>query len=201
MVGAYVQMPGHVLHQDAAAGNLLYIGKAQSGHSTHNATLHEVRIYGVALKAGQVAAIRRNALPGVPDTETDGMPVNPVNEAATETRLAAGAQASELVHVPDIAEETVVGHLPHLPTTVPGMYRHSDRGPSLRVIWPAPENNEHVLRAGSYIVTGRVPGTSFRPRATVTVKPRPEATDLPARSVTSFPLGQVVLNPDRRAGP
>ena len=38
------------------------------------------------------------------------------------------------------------------------------------MIWPAPADNKPVAQPGSYTVTGRVPGTSFAPNATVIVK-------------------------------
>ena len=45
------------------------------------------------------------------------------------------------------------------------------------MIWPAPKDNSQVPKPGTYTVTGKVPGTPFQPKATVTVKPsaRPAA--------------------------
>lgn len=109
----------------------------------------------------------------------------------------------DLIHVPDISVETTVGTLPRLPRTVPGAYRNEAKGPPVRVIWPAPTNNQQVLQLGSYTVTGRVAGTKLEPKANVTVKAAPAESPAPARAVEDFPLARVTLNPDeqRRATP
>ncbi len=98
------------------------------------------------------------------------------------------------VSVPDITVETVVGHLPRLPYHIPGFYRNNAKGPMVRVIWPAPVNNDQVSKAGTYTVTGTVPGTKFKPTATVSVKAAFDTDHVPHRNVEPFPLGQVVLN-------
>jgi DUF1680 family protein len=117
-----------------------------------------------------------------------------------ETALNARA-ASALVSVPNITAETVVGHLPRLPYTIPGQYRDGVTGPQVRVVWPAPTDNQQVLETGTYAVTGTVPGTTFQPTATVTVRQVPEAgpeSRGPQRHIEPFPLGQVVLNQDEQ---
>ena len=38
------------------------------------------------------------------------------------------------------------------------------------MIWPSPTDNRAVLKPGTYTVSGRVPGTTFEPKATVIVK-------------------------------
>jgi uncharacterized protein len=106
--------------------------------------------------------------------------------------------ASQLEDVPDISAETVVGDLPRLPYTIPAVYRNNVRGPDVRVVWPAPRDNSQVLTPGSYTITGKVPGTRFQPRATVTVKPAARTAVVPRRTVEPFPLGQVVLERDTR---
>jgi DUF1680 family protein len=104
----------------------------------------------------------------------------------------------ELVSVPDISVETSAGTLPRLPRTVPGVDRDGAKGPEARVIWPAPTNNQQVLQAGTYTVTGRVAGTKIEPKATVTVKAAPVESPAPARTVEAFPLDRVALNPDEQ---
>ncbi|MDT8300873.1 MAG: glycoside hydrolase family 127 protein [Sedimentisphaerales bacterium] len=104
------------------------------------------------------------------------------------------ANFSQLVSVPDITAETVVGHLPHLPYRIPGLYRNNAKGPLVRVIWPAPINNDQVSKAGSYTVRGIVPGTKFHPTVAVSVKAAFDTNHIPQRNVEPFPLGQVVLN-------
>lgn len=103
-----------------------------------------------------------------------------------------------LVRVPDISAETIVGHLPRLPPRISGVYRDDARGPEVRVIWPSPDDNRQVLKPGTYTVTGTVPGTDFRPKAVVTVKPEPDARAAPRRKLEPFSLGQVVLKPNER---
>jgi uncharacterized protein len=104
--------------------------------------------------------------------------------------------AIPLEAVPDIKAETTVGHLPRLPYTIPAVYRNKAKGPDVRVVWPAPRDNSQVLQPGIYIVTGKVPGTQFLPKASVTVKMSAKDVSIPKRSVEVFPLGQVVLEPD-----
>jgi DUF1680 family protein len=106
--------------------------------------------------------------------------------------------ASLLERVPDIKAETVAGQLPRLPFTIPAVYRNKAKGPEVRVIWPSPKDNSQVLKPGTYTVTGKVPGTQFQPKATVTVKEVSRDVPAPKRLVDSFPLGQVVLDQDTR---
>ena len=103
---------------------------------------------------------------------------------------------SRLERVPDIQAETTVGRLPRLPREVPAVYRGNAPGPKVRVIWPAPKDNSQVAAPGTYTVTGKVPGTAFEPKVTVTVKPAGQAAPAPVRTVEPFPLGRVVLNQD-----
>jgi DUF1680 family protein len=106
--------------------------------------------------------------------------------------------ASLLERIPDIKAETVAGQLPRLPFTIPAVYRNKAKGPEVRVIWPSPKDNSQVLKPGTYTVTGKVPGTQFQPKATVTVKEVSRDVPAPKRLVDSFPLGQVVLDQDTR---
>jgi uncharacterized protein len=106
--------------------------------------------------------------------------------------------AIPLEAVPDIKAETTVGQLPRLPYTIPAVYLNKVRGPAVRVVWPSPKDNSQVLKPGVYIVAGKVPGTQFQPKATVTVKATAKYLPVPERLVESFPLGQVVLDPDTK---
>lgn len=105
---------------------------------------------------------------------------------------------ARLIAVPDIAAETVVGHLPRLPITLSAEYVGGASGPQVRVIWPAPTDNSQVQQPGTYTVTGAVPGTAFEPKAVVTVKPASYTEALPEQLLEPFPLGQVVLNRDEQ---
>jgi uncharacterized protein len=111
--------------------------------------------------------------------------------------------ASSLSHVPDIRVETTVGTLPRLPFTVPAVYRSPSMPPGtsaitgeVRVIWPSPTDNSEVKAPGSYTVTGRVPGTPYRPKATVIVKVPVGTATPPTRLAEAFPLSQVTLDRD-----
>ena len=94
--------------------------------------------------------------------------------------------ASRLSHVPDITVETTVGMLPRLPASIA----------DVPVIWPAPADNSAVRAPGSYTVIGKIPGTSFEPKATVIVKVPVGTTTPPSRLAEAFPLSQVVLDKD-----
>jgi len=106
--------------------------------------------------------------------------------------------ASRLERIPDIRVETTVGNLPRLPRDIPAVYRNNTKGPDVRVIWPSPRDNSQVMKPGTYTVTGKVPGTSFQPTATVTVKAAVRTVPAPARTVEPFALAQVVLNQDTK---
>ena len=100
------------------------------------------------------------------------------------------ATVAGLEAVPDVDVETWQGHLPHLPYYLPGRYRAGKPGPAVRVIWPAPVDNAKVLEAGTYAVTGTVPGTRLRPQAKVTVKGSDEPL-VPPRTVDGECLGDL----------
>ena len=106
--------------------------------------------------------------------------------------------AVPLASVPDIQAETVVGELPRLPKTIPAVYQGGAKGPDVRVIWPSPKDNAQALEPGTYTVAGKVPGTPFQPKATVTVKPAGKIPPGPIRLIEPFGLGQVVLDRDNR---
>jgi DUF1680 family protein len=187
-----------VLNQDNATANLLYIGKSQyDADSDINAKVYDVRLYSIALTDKQIATIHNNALTGeqaaVTDTETTEAQDQEKPAVSTE---GVAPHALELTSVPDVTAETVVGTLPHLPYYVPGVYRDGEKGPLVRVIWPAPVDNNEVLKEGTFIVTGTVPGTNFQPKATVTVKEAPGTVETPNRKLEPFPLGRVILNED-----
>jgi uncharacterized protein len=184
-----------VLDSDDADANRLYIGKSQyEDDPTLNARLHDVRLYSIALTEQQVATIYKNGLSG-DRTASVGRRTNDVAGASSGSFLPPGL---ELVQVPDISVETSVGSLPKLPRNIPAVYRNNASGPAVRVIWPAPKNNQQVLQPGSYSVTGRVAGTKFEPKATVTVKAQASPAPSPRRSLDTFPLGSVVLNQDEQ---
>ena len=186
-----------VINQTSGDANRLYIGRSQNdAEATLNARVYDVRIYRVALTEQQVATIRNNALAARPGGRGRGAPPPPVISTAgipQESPL-----ASKLENVPDITAETVAGELPRLPRTIPAVYKSKARGPEVRVVWPSPKDNGQVLKPGTYTVTGKVPGTPFQPKATVTVKAPAKTPPLPTRAVEPFPLGQVVLNQDTK---
>jgi DUF1680 family protein len=187
----------HVLNQEDGNLNRAFLGRAQEDAVPHlGALLHDFRIYSVALTEPQVAAIRKNALSGS-ETAASATTNAPVRQAMHGSGIAQ-PMAALLTGVPDVAVETSVGTLPRLPYSVPGKYRAKVKGPDVRVVWPSPVNNQSVLTAGVYTVVGKVPGTAFEPKATVTVKPAPTKVALPAPQLETFPLGSVTLLPDEQ---
>jgi DUF1680 family protein len=179
-----------------AAWNHLFLGRSQDeGGETLHGKMRDVRVYRVALTGAQVAAIhgagsRRLGGPGRGETPA---PVISTAAIPRESPL-----ATRLERVPNIQAETIVGSLPRLPREVQAVYRDKAPGPKVRVIWPAPRDNSQVAAPGTYTVTGRVPGTAFEPKATVTVRPAGPPPPIPARTVEAFALDRVVLDPDTR---
>lgn len=171
------------------AANKLYLGQSLAGDKPAlNAALHDLRLYRVALSEEQIQTIVGNAVGNM------GVRQRAQEPAAPPVRsLALGLRS-----VPDIAVETEVGVLPRLPARISGVYENGVAGPPVRVIWPSPADNSPVLQPGTYTVTGAVAGTSFLPKAAVTVKPSrtAEARPKPRPVLEPFPLGQVVLNRD-----
>ncbi len=97
-----------------------------------------------------------------------------------------------LEDVPDIEVATTKGMEPRLPRYVRGTYAEGIKGPKVRVLWPAPVDNALSSQQSQYTVTGRVPGTDFRPKAIITVDAAasPEA---PQQMLVPFDLSQVTL--------
>ncbi len=185
-----------ILNQDNPAANRLYIGKsAFDGDAYFSGKLYDVRFYSIALTDTQIAVIHHNAI-----SDEDMAVTENKTEKKSETQQKQGGRilVKGLTGVPDIAVETTVGHLPHLPYTIPGTYRDNAPGPQVRVIWPAPTDNSDVLKPGTYTVTGMVPGTPYKPKATVTVLA--ESADRPAAKLAlkPFALGQVALDCDKQ---
>ena len=176
------------------AGASLFVGRANTeGEPTLHGRIRDLRIYRIALSDQQVATIRTNSQPGPRTTRGRGAPPPEISTAGIPTESALAAQ---LVQVPDITAETIVGVLPRLPATVTAVYRDGRPGPLVRVIWPAPTDTSSVAKPGSYQVTGRVPGTSFAPKATVVVKVPIGIMTSPSRLAEAFPLSAVMLDRD-----
>ena len=154
-----------------------------------NGLLRDVRLYSVALTGPQIATIYRNAggraRPGQPRS-------GPATRDASPVAVDFGAT---LLDVPDVAVTTAVGQLPTLPAMVDGLYAANAAGPKLRVIWPSPTSNAEAARVRRYTVKGRVPGTPFEPRATVTVM-SVDSQPPARRQLVAFPLGEVTLDRD-----
>jgi uncharacterized protein len=175
----------------------LFIGRSQADPAqTLHGRLRDVRIYRIALSDQQVATIRNNAL----SRQTTRGRGTPPPEISTANIPKESPLASRLSHVPDITVETVVGMLPRLPYTIPAVYRDKSITPlgpversEVRVLWPAPTDNSQVVKPGKYVVVGKVPGTTFEPKATVIVKVPVGTSTPPSRLVEAFALSEVVL--------
>ncbi len=179
--------------QESTSDNKLYIGKSIDGKKANlDAMLYDFRIYRIPLNETQVARIHNNAL-------EEEVTVN-TRKGDDETYQKFDASTPQLYNafltsVPDVEVETVVGYLPRLPRFVKGVYSNNIEGEEVRVIWPAPTDNNEVLKAGTYTVTGKVAGTDFQPKAVVTVKEAEEPAT-PERELEAFDLDQVDLNMD-----
>jgi len=179
-----------------ATPNRLFIGRSQDDAApTLHARLRDFRIYRIALTDQQVATIRTNGLPGRQTTRGRGTPPPEISTAdiPRESPL-----ASQLASVQDVTVQTIVGTLPRLPYTVPAAYRDNAKGPEVRVLWPSPTDNSEVAKPGTYTVTGKIPGTSFAPKATVIVKVPVGTVTPPSRLVEPFSLSDVVLDRDSK---
>jgi DUF1680 family protein len=171
----------------------LFLGRSQDDKApTLHGRLRDVRLYRVALGEEPIATIRRNALADA-RSAARGRPTPPEISTANIPREA--PFASRVTSVPDITAETITGVLPRLPPTVPVTFTDGTNG-AVRVIWPAPIDTMEVRKPGTYSVTGRVPGTSFAPKATVIVKARVGTITPPDRLVEAFSLNRVVLDRD-----
>ena len=178
--------------QKNASANKLIVGAGLK------AMVRDLRIYRIALSDKQVGVIRTNALSGKTGSGSDARGPGG-GEFGIEDAARALPKISQLVSLPDVSVTTVIGHLPRLPYRIPGVYRNGAAGPELRVNWPAPADNAQVRKAGTYALTGSVPGTKLQPKAHITVKAQTAAKETPApkRKMETFGLGDVILNKDK----
>ncbi|MET0572476.1 MAG: beta-L-arabinofuranosidase domain-containing protein [Pedobacter agri] len=174
--------------------NKLYIGKSFiKGSPNLNASLHDFRIYRVALSGKQVDGIFRNADQGSNgQVSTTAKPEDDLPHFAMSQPQLYNAG---LISVSDITVKTTVGTLPRLPAFIDAVYKNNAIGPKVRVIWPTPIDNSSVLKPGTYSVTGHIPGTSFKPRATVSIETL-SSTSTPKLKLSAFKLNQVALKTD-----
>ncbi len=187
-----------ILSPEDASENRLYIGKSlYDGDAMLGGKVYDVRFYSIALTDAQVAAIRRNAI-SEETTDPSGRVTPAVEETDAPVEDAPSVYGAELVAVPDIVAETVVGHLPHLPISLPAEYADGTDGPAVRVVWPSPVDNRQVEQPGTYTIVGAVPGTTLAPKAGVTVKRGSLSKPRAEQQLAPFPLGQVVLSRDDR---
>lgn len=174
--------------------NKLFIGKSiQTDGPSLKALLHDFRIYRVALTKKQISGIYYNALKGIREDAQrmgkaeDNLPTYDLTKAQLYNAY--------LESVADVKVETQLGELARLPSYIQGTYKDGMQGPKVRVIWPADLDNDAVLRAGEYTITGRIPGTTLKPKAYVTVKGFNKPST-PTEKLVPFALNQVSLNTD-----
>jgi uncharacterized protein len=113
----------------------LYLGRSVAdGNPLLDGQVHDVRLYRSALNARQIAAIHHNAIfeEKITTVEAD---VESYREDRP-TLLHPGLERVAAIHV-----STAVGHLPRLPHQIAGFYKDGATGPTVRVIWPAPTDN------------------------------------------------------------
>ena len=174
--------------------NNLYLGRSiNSGAPFLDAKIRDFRIYRVPLSEQQIARIRYNALRG---DNGGGRRERPEDNLPQFGEDVPQLYNEFLTSVSDIEVQTTVGTLPRLPRYVKGAYSNGKEGPLVRVLWPAPTDNSSVLQPGDHVVTGRVPGTDFQPKARIRVKASvPERG--PDQNLEAFALDQVSLDLDR----
>lgn len=188
-----------ILSQENGQSNLLYLGKSHRDKDNgFNGKMFDVRFYSTALSAEQVAVIHHNAISDDDIITTEDKKADQATIHGTEKLR---SMTPGLLGVQNVRVETSIGHLPHLPYYIPGTYKDNANGPMVRVIWPAPLDNSDVAEAGTYTITGSVPGTEFKPEATITVLAKPAAAPAQKIELEAFPLGQVLLNPDLEGRP
>ncbi|PJJ07757.1 Ig-like protein group 4 [Flavobacterium sp. 1] len=179
---------------NAGKNNMLYIGKSFLSEGSYlNAKLHDFRLYRVPLNEKQIGKIYHNSLKeeGEEEEETE----EAVGDLPKFSKTTPQLYNQYLTSVSDVKIETVVGSLPRLPRYVKGVYRNGIEGPEVRVIWPAPTDNNSVLNAGQYTVIGSVAGTDLKPKAVVTVKVAKESAT-PELKLKAFHLDEVSLDSD-----
>jgi len=185
-----------IINQASRDANRLFLGRSQNDSDpTLHGRLRDVRMYRIALTDQQIATIRTNGLQGRQTTGNRGRGTPPP-EISTAAIPKESPLASQISSIPGVSVETIVGSLPRLPYTVPAVYKNNVKGPEVGVIWPSPTDNSQVLKPGTYTVTGKVPGTTFEPKATVIVKVPVGTFTPPNRLVEAFPLSDVVLDKD-----
>ncbi|MEJ7559639.1 MAG: beta-L-arabinofuranosidase domain-containing protein [Pedobacter sp.] len=183
-----------VFSSQANEKNVLYIGKSlSSGNPNLNALIHDFRIYRVPLSRRQVNGIYNNALKGVSQSTVN------VGKKEDDLQKFPDTQAqlynTYLTQVSDVQVKTMIGDLPRLPAFIAGNYRNEMKGPKVRVLWPSAVDNTAVLKPGKYTITGRVSGTSFQPKAIVTVEDS-KGSVTPISKLMAFDLSRVSLNTD-----
>ncbi len=177
--------------------NKLYLGGSIADESNYlDARLHDFRIYRVPLTENQISGIYQNAL-----DEEGGSFINERPEDAEDLQQFADTAPQLYVQflksVSPIELETPQGTLPRLPRYVDAKYYNGIKGPQVRVLWPAPKNNDEVSQAGEYVITGRIAGSDLKPQAKVTVKGN-FSQKTPNLKLTSFPLNQVSLDVNKQ---
>ncbi|MFI1773482.1 beta-L-arabinofuranosidase domain-containing protein [Thalassobellus citreus] len=174
--------------------NKLYIGKSLLANQPYlNAKLHDFRIYRIPLNEAQIARIYYKAL------KQEDKIVNEREKKDDDLEVFSEAKPQlyneYLISIPDIEVETVLGTLPRLPRYIKGIYQDDIKISKTRVIWPAPIDNRNVLKIGTYTITGTIPGTNLKPKATVSVKEK-QTSKTPNQKLDVFNLDQVSLNTD-----
>lgn len=173
--------------------NHFYIGQSLGNDTRRNTVmLHDFRMYRVALSVKQIMRIHRSALQGEAVVNEREQADDELPEFGEQTPQLFNAY---LVDVQDVEVVTTVGYLPRLPAYVKAKYSDGVQANNVRVIWPAPKNNDKVQQVGKYTLVGKIPGTSYKPRAVVTVK-KQSPPDTPEQVLEAFELEQVRLNKD-----
>lgn len=179
--------------KDLSANKLMVGSSLSSPNANLHAFLHDLRVYRVALSKRQIAGVYNSVVKGVRQDQNrmgkvdDNLPEFPISQAQLYNTY--------LVKVSDVKVETQVGELPRLPSFIQGEYKDNMVGPKVRVIWPSPVDNAEVLKAGQYVISGKIAGSSLIPKAIITVKGNNQAK-APTLKLEEFPLQQISLTAD-----
>lgn len=171
----------------------LNIGKSITSNTYLDGKIHDVRLYRIPLSDKQVTTIYKRAL-GEEDIVVNERKQQ-VDDLPAFDKETPQLYNQYLTSVANVEVTTSVGYLPRLPRYTTGTYKDGIKGPEVRVLWPAPENNDEVSKPGTYEVFGVVKGTNFKPKATIKVVAEQDAKT-PTESLLPFALKEVSLNTD-----
>src|SRR5690606_30382135 len=133
-----------LLGLESSDNSNFYIGQAITGEKRRDQVkLHDFRVYHVALSAQQIQRIYRSAMEGEAVVNERQQEDDKLPKFDPDTPQLSNAY---LKSIDDIEVTTNVGELPRLPSYVQAEYDQGINKEEVRVIWPAPKDNENVQK-------------------------------------------------------